>query len=418
MAVAPLVITTDGKPAVQFENMKEDGYQDMQGCLPLAGGFHKALEAYKLVGKQHADTVLNALLHPTARKTDGRKKWILSPDDPNNCSTQLRELIYALHVAIVQECIDDKIQRQVTNAADLSPAELETYMLERCSVCPAAITVLLWQRDVCTIHWLEDMERDGDHDNAFEEYRILLPLLQRIHVLNNATNYTPMVAFEMLCCKLEFPGMIRYMARFVCTCWTAGGKRQWGDRFVENLVRACRSLLGNTATKGMAKKIAGVVRNLRDICLAKIGFLLDCPATDDEEQVGGKTTSHRVRGVKVTKGVKFFNSKVFKAGTGEIVPFKAEGGDLAWRSKRGEIAVARDSFVAWTVACWTRATSTPTTLQTRGPCSMTKQRFAVTTSFGPTSQDSPRPSRSRPAKNKRHGTSNFRPTSGTSTVQK
>ena len=82
-------------------------------------------------------------------------------------------------------------------------------MLERASVCPAAMVTLLWLRDLEVTHWLEDTERDVNCERGFKEYRQVLPLMQRIHVVNHATNYTSMVAREILRWKKESPAMIK-----------------------------------------------------------------------------------------------------------------------------------------------------------------------------------------------------------------
>ena len=268
-------VLTDGKPAIQFSDAKNRGDAPVLDDFEFfAGGFHKAKELYMLTGKQHRMTVLHPLLHAVGRLTDGRKKWVEEPGDPNDCAKLFREFAYALRVAIVGEFVASG--REVCEA---TASNLEAYMLERASVCPAAMVTLLWLRDLEVTHWLEDTERDVNCERGFKEYRQVLPLMQRIHVVNHATNYTSMVAREILRWKKESPAMIKVFGHFCYTVLTANGKRQWGDRFVENMVRAGRCILGRVWTQSHASRVVGVFANLSNIMQARIGALGDAIRT-------------------------------------------------------------------------------------------------------------------------------------------
>ena len=343
-------VLTDGKPAVQFSDAKNRGDAPVLDDFEFfAGGFHKAKELYMLTGKQHRMTVLHPLLHAVGRLTDGRKKWVEEPGDPNDCAKLFREFVYALRVAIVGEFVASG--REVCDATAHS---LEDYMLERASVCPAAMVTLLWLRDLEVIHWLEDTERDVDCERGFQEYRQVLPLMQRIHVVNHATNYTSMVAREILRWKTESPALIKVFGSFCYTVWTAGGKRQWGDRFVENMVRAGRCLLGRVWTPSHASKVKGVFANLSSIMQARIGALGDAIKTNPDAGQGGgggakrkkATTRKVVVSTQFVRAQRFFEeTKIFAAGGGTIVPFKCTGGEHAWASGRGGNELPRGAYV-------------------------------------------------------------------------
>jgi hypothetical protein len=344
-------VLTDGKPAVQFSDAKNRGDAPVLDEYEFfAGAFHKAKELYMLTGKQHRMTVLHPLLHAVGRMTDGRKKWVEEPGDPNDCAKLFREFAYALRVAIVGEFVASG-----RDISDATASNLEAYMLERASVCPAAMVTLLWLRDLEVIHWLEDTERDTDCERGFKEYRQVLPLMQRIHVVNHgATNYTSMVAREILRWKTESPAMIKVFGSFCYTVWTAGGKRQWGDRFVENMVRAGRCLLGRVWTQSHASKVKGVFANLSSIMQARIGALGDAIKTNpDVGQEGGGSSKKKMatsRKVVVSKqfvrAQRFFEeTKIFASGDGDIVPFKCTGGEHAWASGRGGKQLPRGAYV-------------------------------------------------------------------------
>lgn len=343
-------VLTDGKPAIQFSDAKNRGNAPVLDDFEFfAGGFHKAKELYVLTGKQHKMTVLHPLLHAVGRLTEGRKKWVEEPGDPNDCAKLFREFVYALRVAIVGEFVTSG--REITDA---TASNLEAYMLERASVCPAAMVTLLWLRDLEVIHWLEDTERDTECERGFKEYRQVLPLTQRIHVVNHATNYVSMIAREIFRWKTESPAMIKVFGSFCYTVWTAGGKRQWGDRFVEDMVKAGRCLLGKVWTPSHASKVKGVFANLSNIMQARIGALGDAIKTSAGVgwQGGGgaakkmATTRKVVVSTQFVRAKQFFlTAKIFAAGDGPIVPFKCTGGDHPWASGRGGQELPRGAYV-------------------------------------------------------------------------
>jgi hypothetical protein len=360
LEVCDVPVLTDGKPAIQLLAEKRKGTPIMSNFQPFAGGFHKVKEGYTLTGKQHLWTVLQPLLHALGRVTDGQKKWVTKPGDPNDCAVLFREASYAARVAIARDYKRKVATERAAEGCDVeggtpapTPYQLESYMLERASVCPAAMSVVLWLRDMEIIHWMEDTERDGDQDRAFREYRQVLPLLQRIHVVNNATNYTHMTAWEMLRWKLECPAVIKVMANFGYTTRTTEGKLEFGDRAVENQVRAGRSVLGDRWGKGHAKKMRGVMVNLRSLMISKkVGdWFTKGELQDADGEDGGGSAACRVRGVQVSdhflKAIDFFqNTRVFEAGDGDIKPYHAVGGDSPqWRSNKAQSATKRGALV-------------------------------------------------------------------------
>ena len=342
--VCPLQVLTDGKPAVQLAAMQRSGkYPDLAGMQFFAGGFHKVKELYVLTGKQHANTVLKALLHAIGRITDGQKKWIMKPGDPNDCARLLRELHYALLLVICDELMAAREAKGVSE--EPTPFELEEFMLERASQCPAAYATLLWHRDMELIHWMEDTERDGDPERAFAEYQLLLPMVQRIHVLNNATNYTPMVAREILRWKLESEGFKKFFAHHCYTVWTADGMRQFADRWMECVVRAVRAVLGHVMTRSHDMKIRAVSTSLSEICEARCWDWFRAHGDGDEG-----VSQCKVRSVKASQqfhdGRKFFRDiGIFKAGNDNITPFEVKAGDCGFRSGRGGKSVPRTALI-------------------------------------------------------------------------
>lgn len=147
---------TDGKPAIQLAAMRRSGkYPIRESMQFFAGAFHKVKELYVLTGKHYSDILLNALLHAIGRITEGQRKWVLNPGDSNDCAKLFRELYYALLVYICRECIKARAKEGI--GTEPSPEELEAFMLERASKCPAAYgcvdegrTLDVWMRSHST----------------------------------------------------------------------------------------------------------------------------------------------------------------------------------------------------------------------------------------------------------------------------
>ena len=292
---------------------------------PFAGGFHKTLELYKLIGKMHSNTVLNALLHAVGRLTRKRKQWIEYPSDPDDAATLLRLLAYAIRVCICEELVKEfaakGIQRHPT------PSELEGYFLDLASGCPAAMCVLHLLRDLEVVHMVEDTEKYADRDRAFAEFVETLPLQLRIHVANNAVNYAAMTAHEILSWKKQSPGMKRFFAHFSFTRRTQNNLPMFADRATEKMVGEVRKFLGKKVQKGMEKKIEAVYFNLNK--LIHCGRDFHAEILDLDEGTGKRQA--RTRSVCVSKEfldcIQFFrNSGVFVRGA-ELTIFEPVGGD-------------------------------------------------------------------------------------------
>ncbi|KAJ1467039.1 hypothetical protein T484DRAFT_1859924, partial [Baffinella frigidus] len=206
--------------------------------------------------------------------------------------------------------------------------------------------------DLEVIHWLEDTERMTDPDEGFKQLRYALPRTQEIYCESHATSYVLMCIEEMFNYKAASKAELKIMAHHVYTLFTAHGKRQWGDRFVENSIGAGRSVFSNTSREDKAtkRKVTRVLLNLRDLS----GYMGDAHHADFRKALLGEQLQEegeaQNRGVLMGKTFKkllaaWTHTRAFAGGDGDVRTLPWDKDDLENRSALHSSRLPRGAVV-------------------------------------------------------------------------
>jgi hypothetical protein len=187
-------LTGDGSPVETSHRIKDaDAASGENKYSPIRffpGGFHFTLELHRIRGRFFED--IFGWFVSKWRPTAGRQKWIMEPSDPNDLLEELYEYVLA-HYRCAADCLAEFI-----GCNEVSPKQVNSYMLERAASCPFAMAVLMELRFAEVTIIMRDSEKSGpcgDVDLFLTGVRFSLVLFTVTHAVKYVRICTKFLTF-------------------------------------------------------------------------------------------------------------------------------------------------------------------------------------------------------------------------------
>jgi len=160
----------------------------------------------------------------------------------------------AFHAAAVKELCD---QRKC-EPGEVTPQDVDAHILARAEEAPLVFLMVGWMRLRNAVYGVVDSKNDGPVGN-FRQYLELLPVLQKIFVMTNATSYVHLVNAEIARWLVASENEKKvHAARGHVKISESGASRLWGDEAGEHVQGVMRDFLGHHYRQGKESLIANV----------------------------------------------------------------------------------------------------------------------------------------------------------------
>jgi len=221
------------------------------------GPWHLCKEGFSTICKLFDEVFYRDLISTfrgEGKANKGRQEWHMQAKGMRQCESEMFQMGMAFYAAAVREiCL-----LKACSASQVTQIQVDQHILLRAEECPLAFLILAWMRLRNAVYGIVDSKNDGPVGN-FSLYLELLPVLQKVFSVTNATSYVLLVnaEIERWLVASENERAVHAHRGYVKQS-ESGFSHLWGDEAGEHVQGCMRNYLGHHYRTGKEHQIARV----------------------------------------------------------------------------------------------------------------------------------------------------------------